>query len=60
MPFFSYFQNNGDGNFKAFCDSVSWEDHADAMASTLVVPSDARWMDYPILKCDPSRDDDAF
>jgi hypothetical protein len=34
---FSYFQNDGNGYFKAFCNSVSWEDHVNAMAAMLVV-----------------------
>ena len=60
MPFLSYFQNDDEGDFEAFCDSLSWEDHADAMAATLVVPPDARRMNYPILKCDRSFDDDGW
>ena len=60
MPF-SYFQTDDDvGDFEAFCDSLSWEDHADAMAATLVVPPDACRMNYPILKCDRSCDDDGW
>jgi hypothetical protein len=50
MLFFSYFQNNGNGNFESFCNSMSWEDHANAMAATLVVPPNACWMDYSVNK----------
>lgn len=41
--------NDDDDDFEAFCNSLSWEDHADAMAATLIVPVDASRMNYPIL-----------
>mmetsp|Transcript_13604 Transcript_13604/g.22226 ORF Transcript_13604/g.22226 Transcript_13604/m.22226 type:complete len:438 (+) Transcript_13604:1-1314(+) len=43
---------DGDGNnddFESFCKSLSWEDHADAMAVTLIVPANASKTSYPIL-----------
>ena len=39
--------------FEKFCYSLSWEDHADAMAATLVVPPNASKLYFPLLK-DPS------
>lgn len=55
-------QENDDVNFEAFCNSLSWEIHADAMAATLVVPADTMGSNdnYSIL-IDPSNhscDDD--
>ncbi|KAL3781233.1 LOW QUALITY PROTEIN: hypothetical protein ACHAW5_000548 [Stephanodiscus triporus] len=38
-----------DHDFEAFCDSLSWDDHADAMAATLIVPADVSRMGCPIL-----------
>jgi len=37
--FFFWTQENDDVNFEAFCNSLSWETHADAMAATLIVPA---------------------
>jgi len=37
--FFRRTQVNDDVNFEAFCNSLSWETHADAMAATLIVPA---------------------
>lgn len=42
-----------DDDFQTFCESFSWENHATALAATLVVPANASMMQYPILK-DPS------
>ena len=42
-----------DDDFRTFCESFSWENHATALAATLVVPANASKMQYPILK-DPS------
>ena len=38
-----------DDDFKRFCDSFSWEDHADAMAATLIVPANSNKANFPIL-----------
>jgi hypothetical protein len=38
MPFFSYFQNYGNGNFEAFYDSVIWEDHTNAYVALVALP----------------------
>ena len=46
-------ENDDEEDFKSFCESLSWENHAVAMAATLVVPANASKMDYPILD-DPS------
>lgn len=46
----TFFQND---DFEKFCNSLSWEDHADAMAATLVVPPNASKLYFPLLK-DPS------
>ena len=37
--FFWRTQVNDDDDFEAFCNSLSWEIHADAMAATLIVPA---------------------
>ncbi|KAL9179272.1 hypothetical protein ACHAXT_008562 [Thalassiosira profunda] len=42
-----------DDDFESFCQSLSFEDHAAALAATLVVPANASKMNYPILS-DPS------
>jgi len=40
-------------DFESFCNSLSFEDHATAMAATLVVPANSSKMHHPIL-IDPS------
>ena len=35
--------------FEDFCNSLSWEDHATALAATLVVPANASKMCFPVL-----------
>lgn len=44
------FQRN---DFEKFCDSLTWDDHADAMAATLVVPANSSKVHSPMLN-DPS------
>ncbi|KAL7526860.1 hypothetical protein ACHAXR_001683, partial [Thalassiosira sp. AJA248-18] len=50
----SYSTLQVDDSFESFCNSLSWEDHATALAATLVVPANASKMLYPTLN-DPSN-----
>ena len=36
-------------DFQSFCKSLDWEDHAESLAATLVVPANVNKMNYPIL-----------
>ncbi|KAL7547152.1 hypothetical protein ACHAWF_010474 [Thalassiosira exigua] len=43
-----------DDDFERFRQSLSWDDHAEAMAATLVVPANSSKINFPILE-DPSN-----
>jgi len=36
-------------DFQSFCKYLDWEDHAESLAVTLVVPANVNEMNYPIL-----------